>query len=116
MKDVLADLRKELCTKGLIDQDLLASGVGNIASLVRHGRALFGLKDGKLMVLPFLDPGDPLFDRVIYYTKETVKVKFSGLASLLSIISKDGSSAKYTIKDGKADMRSIVSAFNACRS
>ena len=114
MKDTLAAVRNELLEKDLIGQDLLALGVRWIASLVSQETVLFGIKDGELMVLPFFDLNDPLFNRIMYYTKESIKdIRFSGLASLLYIMLNDGSSAKYSIKKGKSDMRSIVSAFGA---
>jgi len=113
MKDRLADMKNELRARDLISQDLLAWGTRTVASMFAQGMAFFGIKDGKLMVLPFLDLDTVLFKDAKYYTKESIKdIRFSGLASLLQITTNDGTVAKYRIEKGKPDMKLIVSAFS----
>ena len=115
MGDILADVKIELSEKGFIEQNLLAWGRRKVVSFTNHQMVFFGIKDGALMILPFVDLKNISFDEVKYYTKESIQnIKYSGITSILEINFSDGNKAKYSLMQGsKSDMKAIVSMFKA---
>jgi len=114
MGDILADVRSELSGKGFIDQNLLAWGRKKVTTFTNHQMFFFGMKDGALMILPFVDFKNILFNDVKYFKKENIKnIKVSSLTSILEIEFSNGDSGRYGLMQGKSDMQKIISMFKA---
>jgi len=113
MDDILAEVREELYQKGYIDQKLLGNGSKKLGSF-KFGFFFFGLKDGKLAIIPYADYKNVLYDEIKYYGKESFKsIKFSDMNSILHIKFADGGDYKYTIlRVGKSDFIKIISIFD----
>jgi len=75
--------------------------------------AIFAVIDGKLMVLPFKDLDNILFDQVQYYSKGQVSLDFSKWIPTLTINFLGSSQVwRYSDQSGDNDMALIVAAFN----
>ena len=109
---VLADAKKEVKEKGYIQDDILVWGMRKMTPFNREVKMLFfGSKDGKFMVLPFIDIKTILYDQVKYYTKDEVDIRITKLRSDLCDVTIKGSKTEtYMIMgmSGQAGMRSIV--------
>jgi len=113
MGDMLDGLRKTLTEKGFIDRDLLVWGRKKEATFLKHEMVLFGVKEGKFMILPFKDFNTVFYDEVRYYTKEEVTLDYSSLTKFITIKLSNGDRARYSTMSGAGnDAKPLVSLFS----
>ncbi|MCL2317470.1 MAG: hypothetical protein FWC44_00230 [Methanomassiliicoccaceae archaeon] len=113
MGDGLKDVKKGLLEKGTIDQNLLVWGRKREATFLHHEMVLFGVKDGKFVVLPFKDFNTIYYDEAKYFTKDEIKLEFSGLTKFITIKFKNGGTGRYQTMNGFADdAKPLVALFS----
>jgi hypothetical protein len=114
---VLADAKKELFEKGYIEKDMLVWGMKRMSITNRKSEMFFfGIKDGKFMVLPFIDIKTLLYDEVKYYTKNEVRHGFKKLRpDLLEMSILGGKEDVYLIMGptGLAKLKTIIGSLKA---
>jgi len=109
---VLADAKKEVKEKGYIQEDILVWGMRKMTPFNREVKMqFFGIKDGKFMVLPFIDIKTILYDQVRYYAKDEIDLRFVKLRNDLFEVTVKGSKTEtYMIMgmSGIAGLKTIM--------
>ena len=116
MKNILGPIKKELTEKGYIEKDLLVWARRKITTF-NPTFIFFGIKDGKLMIIPFKDIKTVHYDQIKSYGKDTVaKISYGGFTSIFKIHFRNGDVERYAIfgtDNGKEIAHEIVAAFNS---
>jgi len=114
MDKMLLVVGRGLLDKGYIDKDLLVWGRRTKKSSPTHEFVIIGLKEEKLMLLPFKENFDNiLYDQVKYYEKGSVILKYSRFSANLTISFPGRSDfIEYSDKTGGSELNIIVLMFN----
>jgi len=114
MDKMLIVTRRKLADMGIVKHNtLIVWGRRKKKSDHTHEFAIFAVVDGKLMVLPFVDLDNILYDQVEYYSKGQVSLEFSKWIPTLTINFLGSSKVvRYSDQSGDNDMALIVGAFN----
>jgi len=113
MDKMLIVTRRKLADMGYIKHNTLVAWGRRKKSDAVHEFAIFGVVEGKLMVLPFVDLDNILYDQIEFYSKGQVSLAFSKWIPTLTItFLGTGKVARYSDQSGDNDMALIVGAFN----
>jgi len=99
LDEILKDIRKDLTERGMIDNNLLVWASKRLSITVRNPeQVFFGIKDGKFMILPFIDIKTVLYDQVKYYARGEVSIKPSKVRpEVVDVSFRGGSTIVYLI-------------------